>query len=62
MKSNLFLVTIKSRSNTREMLHVKAYSILEVTDKVYTYINANSTPGVEHDIIEEIKLIGKILV
>jgi hypothetical protein len=62
MKSNLFFVTLRLRSNSTETFYVKGYSINDIIGKINTYIDSNTTPGVEPASIDKIELIGKILV
>jgi hypothetical protein len=62
MKSNLFFVTLRLRSNSTETFYVKGYNINDIIGKIYTYIDSNTNPGVEPASIDKIELIGKILV
>lgn len=62
MKTNLFSVTIKKRNNATETFHVKNDSVFGAIVKIDDYIQSIRTSGVSDAIVEEIKLIGKILI
>jgi len=62
MKTNLFSVTIKKSNNSTEIFHVKNDSIFGAIVKIDEYIQSIRTSGVSDAIVEEIKLIGKILI
>ena len=62
MKTNLFVVTIKKSNNSTETIHVKDDNIFGAIYKIDEYIQSIRTLGVSDPIVEEIKLIGKILI
>jgi hypothetical protein len=62
MKTNLFFVTIKKVNNAVETIYVKGHDIAEIVAKIDVYIQSISIIGVELPSIQEIKLIGKILI
>lgn len=62
MKTNLFSVTIKKSNNVTETFHVKNDSVFGALVKIDAYIQSIRTSGVPDATVEEIKLIGKILI
>jgi hypothetical protein len=62
MKTNLFSVTIKKSNNFTDTFYVKGGNITDAVNKTYQYIDSIKTTGVEPASIEEIKMIGKILI
>ena len=62
MKTNLFCVTIKKHNNSTEIFHIKGDNIFVAIIKVDEYIQDIHNPGICDAVVEEIKLIGKILI
>jgi hypothetical protein len=62
MKTNLFSVTIKKHNNSTEIFHIKGDNIFVAIVKVDEYIQDIRIPGVSDAVVEEIKLIGKIVI
>jgi hypothetical protein len=62
MKTNLFLVTIKKSNNATETFYVENANVFGAIVKIDEYIGSIRITGVSDPVVEEIKLIGKILI
>jgi len=58
MKSNLYLVTVKTSGT--HYLHIKGSTITDAIAKVSDYLEQTKTPGVGYTIVE-VKFVGTIV-